>query len=99
MAFTLTERSKIIKRVWNVGISATHLRRFYKQNRVGYRQAKQVFRFCNLNNDALTKERKAFAVTLGNLVVKKQAIIYSDESTFNNQTCQSKSWGFRDVPN
>ena len=97
--FTLKERSHITKRVWGVYIAPSHLALFYRTNGVRLRQAKKVFRYVCMNNAALEVDRKAFALTMGNLMVRKRPIIYTDESTFSNQLIKPKSWSLRDHPN
>ena len=88
-----------MRRVWGLHVSDKYLSLFYRDNGVRLRQAKKVYRFAQQNSRQLDEERKAFAVTLGNLMVRKSPIIYTDESTFSNQQTRSKSWSLRDHPN
>ena len=97
--YTLKERVELIRRVWGVSVSDKYLSLFYRHNGVRLRQAKKVYRFAQQNSRQLAEERKAFAVTLGNLLVRGTPIIYTDESTFTNQQTRAKSWSLRDHPN
>ena len=97
--FTLKERSEIIKRIWNVTLSATHLRRFYVEHGIRFRQAKHVYKTSIIRQDYLDRERKKFAEVLGNLVLKGKPIVYIDETTFNTWMFKSKSRSSRVAPN
>ena len=56
--------------MWGIDVDHRSLGRFYHDHGVRLRQAKKVYRYVQENNAVLTAERKAFAVTLGNLLVR-----------------------------
>ena len=72
---------------------------FYRAHGVRLRQAKKVYRYVRMNEAALEADRRAFAVTMGNLMAKGTPVIFADESTFQSNHVQSKSWSLRDHPN
>ena len=68
--FTLFERCQIILKLWQIKISPTHLRRFYLENKVRYRQGKHVYKYAIQRRETLGSQRRVCAEVLGNLIAK-----------------------------
>ena len=82
MPFSCKERVELIDKMWDVKLTGKTLSRFYTENNVHYKTTKQVYRKAIENRSSLEKERKDFAVVLGNVLAQDKEIIYIDESSF-----------------
>ena len=93
-AFTIAERIELIRRVWGdrVKCCGWTLRRFYNANGIKFRTAKKNYMIAIARRPQLIPVRKEFAQLLGNIIEKELPLIYVDETTFNTQTCQRRSW-------
>ena len=68
MPFSCRERVELIEKMWDVKLTGRTLSRFYTENSVHYKTTKQVYRKAIENRSSLEKERKTFAVILGNVL-------------------------------
>ena len=82
-AFSIADRAEIVRRVWQENVSRSQLKRFYAANMVGFLTAKLRYRYAQLNRPQLDARRRQHALTLGNLITSRRAVIYMDETTFN----------------
>ena len=97
--FSLADRIELIRRVWNVTMTAKTLSRFYHEHGVYYRAAKKVFELARFFGPAKDRERETFALLLVNAIVQRRPLVYVDETTFSRDTILRKSWAARATPN
>ena len=97
--FTIRERILIIRRVYSFYMSPQTLTRFYWAHGVKYRAAKTVFKQALEMRKDLDIDRSLFVDIISTIIVKNQPLIYVDETTFNSQIMQTKSWATRLEPN
>ena len=86
------------QRPFNFVTSTNTLWRFYLQNGVKFRTGQAVYRQAVTKQDAINKERAAFALVLANILATGKPVIYTDETTFNAQLLKSKSWSTVEEP-
>ena len=97
---TSVERVHIIESRWNIKISPTHLRRFYKRYDVKFQSGKQCYKAAITRREELEGRRLLMARVLAKFVSLNRDIIYVDETSFNtHQTPLPKSWSLKQKHN
>ena len=74
----------MIETIWGVRVNKTVIKNFYNANGIKFVKVKAVYARALKNRQALTLERKKFAVVLGNIICAKKTLIHCDETTFTN---------------
>lgn len=82
----------MIQRLWNVTTTPKTLAKFYKENNIRYKTAKQVYNKAITDRDRLEAERREYSLLLGNVIQKSLPLIFIDESSFDNQAILPRSW-------
>ena len=92
-SYPLRKRVLMIKQRWNVEISASTLRLFYKSKGIRYGSTQIVYRNALKNRASRDEHRESFAVFLANIIANKHPVVYVDESSFGSQEDRlRKAW-------
>ena len=97
--YPLRKRALLVKQLYDVKISYSTLRKFYRAHDIKYRKTQIVYRNSLKNRDQRDEERREFAELLAQIMYKKHPIIYCDETSFAAEACRvEKTWSSADDP-